>query len=208
MLSALLDRYPCLIPHRAALERARIALISAFFYGGKLLLCGNGGSAADCEHIAGELCKAFLKKRPLNKNKCKAMKKRCPALSDATLATLEGALPAIPLTSFSALLTAFGNDKDPELAFAQAVLALGKRGDVLLAISTSGNSENVLRAAEVARGLGLKVIALTGEGGGALAALADVLIEVPERETFMVQELHLPIYHWLAAEVERYFFKN
>ena len=204
-MNELLLRYPVLAPCRATITAAEETLISAFRAGGKLLLCGNGGSAADCEHISGELCKAFLKKRPLTEKRRTEMTARCPEASPL-LDGLEDALPAIPLPSLSALFTAYANDRTAELAFAQGVLALGQPGDVLLALSTSGNSKNVLAAAKVARALGLTVIALTGEGGGALAAFADVLLAVPERETFKVQELHLPVYHYLCAAVERAIF--
>jgi len=129
----------------------------------------------------------------------------CPEVAPL-LDRLEDALPAIPLTAMTALLTAYGNDREAELSFAQAVLALGKPGDVLLAISTSGNSKNILAAAKVARAIGMQVIALTGKGGGALAALSDITIAVPEGETYRVQELHLPIYHDLCAKIEEHFF--
>ena len=198
-------RYPTLDACRQEIAAAEDALLACFRAGGKLLLCGNGGSAADCDHIAGELGKAFLKKRPIPEERRAAMAERCPEVAPL-LDRLEDALPAIPLTSLTALLTAYGNDREAELGFAQATLSLGKAGDILLAISTSGNSKNVLAAAKVARALGMRVIALTGEGGGALGALADITLAVPERETFKVQELHLPLYHYLCAAVERAFF--
>ena len=204
-MKELIVRYPILDACRTEIAAAEEALVACFASGGKLLLCGNGGSAADCDHIAGELGKAFLKKRPIPEEKRAAMAERCPDVAPL-LDRLEDALPAIPLTSLTALLTAYGNDREAELAYAQATLSLGKAGDVLLAISTSGNSKNVLAAAKVARSLGMRVIALTGEGGGALAAFADVLLAVPERETFKVQELHLPIYHHLCAAVEERLF--
>ena len=204
-MKELLSRYPILAPVRDAIGAAEAALISCFSAGGKLLLCGNGGSAADCEHISGELCKAFLKKRPLPEEKRAEMTARQPDVLPL-LDSLEGALPAIPLPSMTALFTAYSNDRAAELAFAQGVLALGKPGDVLLAISTSGNSKNILAAAKVARAIGMQVVALTGEGGGALAALSDITVAVPEGETYKVQELHLPIYHHLCKEIEAYFF--
>jgi phosphoheptose isomerase len=134
------------------------------------------------------------------------MSERCEDLRDETLSKLQNALPAISLTSFNSLNTAFSNDVDADLVFAQSVFGLGKTNDVLIAISTSGNSKNVLEAARVARSIGLKVIALTGRGGGALARIADVTIRVPEDETYRIQELHLPVYHYLCAEIEKYFF--
>ena len=206
MLNDLISRYPALAPCREALEAALSLLIDTYRRGGKVLLCGNGGSAADCDHLAGELGKSFLLRRPLSEGKRAEMRRRSPGLSDDLLDLLEEGLPAIPLTTMTALLTAYANDKCPTLAFAQGVLALGRLGDTLVAISTSGNSESVLAAARIARGLGISVLALTGEGGGALASLADVLLAVPERRTFAVQELHLPVYHWLAAAVEAHFF--
>ena len=134
------------------------------------------------------------------------MKDASPTLSDETLSKLQQGLPAISLPSIAPLNAAFANDVDADLIYAQSVLALGKRGDCLLAISTSGNSKNVIEACRVARALGLSVIALTGEGGGQLRALADICICVPERETYRVQELHLPVYHALCASIERHFW--
>jgi D-sedoheptulose 7-phosphate isomerase len=204
-MNDLLLRYPTLAVCRREIAAAEDTLLACFRAGGKLLLCGNGGSAADCDHIAGELGKAFLKKRPIPEERRAAMAERCPEVAPL-LDRLEDALPAIPLTSLTALLTAYGNDREAELGFAQATLSLGKAGDILLAISTSGNSKNVLATAKVARSLGMRVIALTGEGGGALGAFADITLAVPERETFKVQELHLPLYHYLCAAVERRLF--
>ena len=158
-------------------------------------MCGNGGSAADAEHIVGELMKKFRKPRPVAEE---IAAKLPPELA----ARLEGALPAISLVSMSGLLTAFANDVAWEAAFAQQVLGLGGADDVLMALSTSGDSMNCMHAARVARAKGMRVIALTGARGGSLAALADVAIRVPANETFKVQELHLPVYHALCAYVE------
>ncbi len=202
----LINRYPALSPCMPAIEAAHELLSNCYWAGGKLLLCGNGGSCADCEHIAGELMKGFLSKRPLTKEDRMAIQEASPEISEETLSRLQKGLPAIPLTSFSALNTAFSNDVDPDLVFAQSVFALGREGDVLLCLSTSGNSRNTVRAAEIARGLGLSVIAMTGAGGGALASLADACIAVPETETYRVQELHLPVYHALCAALEDEFF--
>lgn len=201
----LIGRYPVLAACKEEIAAAKAALVACYSAGGKLLLCGNGGSAADCDHIAGELGKAFLKKRPIPASRRVGMVALCPEVAPL-LDRLEDALPAIPLTAMTALLTAYGNDREAELSFAQAVLALGKPGDVLLAISTSGNSKNILAAAKVARAIGMQVIALTGKGGGALAALSDITVAVPEGETYRVQELHLPIYHYLCARIEEHFF--
>ena len=208
MIFELFERYPALNACKKEIIKANDALIACYEAGNKVLLCGNGGSCADCDHIVGELMQGFLKKRPLTDADKEAMKKASPTLTDATLSSLQGALPAISLPSYTALGSAFCNDVDADLVYAQGVLGLGRSGDILIAMSTSGNSKNVVRAAEVARALGLTVIAMTGAGGGKLAALADVCIRVPEDETFKIQELHLPIYHVLCAEVEAHFFKE
>ena len=202
----LYQRYPALTVCRPAIDAAVTALIDGFSCGGKLLLCGNGGSCADCDHIAGELMKGFLEKRPLPSETRARMREACPALTEETLTKLQQGLPAIPLAGMAGLFTAFCNDVDPKLTFAQSVLALGQPGDMLLGISTSGNAENVLSAARVARARGLTVLALTGKTGGALKAEADIAVCVPETETYRVQELHLPVYHALCSAVEAHFF--
>lgn len=206
MIKELIERYPALECCKAEIEAARNTLIECYENGGKLLLSGNGGSSADCDHIVGELMKGFLLKRPIDESRKEQMKKRSPSLDGATLDSLQMGLPAISLTSISALNTAFSNDVDPELIYAQSVFALGKAGDVLLAISTSGNAKNVCEAAKVARAIGIKVIALTGKDGGELKSLSDVCVIAPECETYKIQELHLPIYHYICAEVEKHFF--
>jgi len=205
-MKELLSRYSALAACESDLLAARELLLRCYTAGSKLLLCGNGGSCADCDHIVGELMKGFLKKRPLSAEQKAAMQARCPQLTEDTLSRLQAGLPAISLPAITALSTAFCNDADPALVYAQSLLALAAPGDVLLAISTSGNAANVRHAAQTARGLGLLVIALTGASGGALRELADVCIRVPETETFKVQELHLPVYHWLCAAVESHFF--
>jgi len=206
MLNQLMTRYPVLEPCRETLAAAEKALVDCFASGGKLLVCGNGGSAADAEHITGELLKGFLKKRPLSEDRRSQMRQRCPLVGDKLLNGLQVGLPAIALSSLTGVNTAFANDVDPALAYAQGVMALGRPGDVLLAISTSGNAANVNHAAVTARALGLTVIALTGQGGGKLADVSEIGIFVPEKETFKVQELHLPVYHYLCAAVEEVFF--
>ena len=200
------NRYPVLKACKGEIGAAKRAWIACFAAGGKLLLCGNGGSCADCDHITGELLKGFLQKRPLTKEQKTAMRERSPQLDEQTLCRLQQGLPAVSLCALTALNTAFCNDVDPELLYAQGVLALAGERDVLLAISTSGNAKNVVQAAKVAKGLGATVVALTGADGGALRALADVCICVPERETYRVQELHLPVYHALCAAVESHCF--
>ena len=204
----LLARHGALTACIKEIEKAREALVSCYQKGGKLLLCGNGGSATACEHMAAELMKGFLKKRPIDAALATAMKENCPTLGTDVMAKLQKGLPAVALSSQTALITAFANDVDAALAFAQGVMALGGKGDVLLAVSTSGNSKNVLCAARVAKALGLAVIALTGQGGGELSTVADVCISVPADVTYKVQELHLPICHYLSAAVEATLFEE
>ncbi|MBQ7389851.1 MAG: SIS domain-containing protein [Clostridia bacterium] len=206
MIKELIKRYPALECCKEQIEAARDTLIECYEKGGKLLLCGNGGSSADCDHIVGELMKGFLLKRPINEADKARMRADSPELSDKTLNSLQMGLPAISLTSINALNSAFANDVDPELIYAQSVFALGKADDVLIAISTSGNARNVCEAARVAKAVGVKVIALTGRDGGDLKKISDVCIIAPESETYRIQELHLPIYHYLCAEVEKHFF--
>jgi D-sedoheptulose 7-phosphate isomerase len=194
-----IQRYPALEVCREAIEKTVDMICSMYRRDGKLLLCGNGGSAADCEHISGELLKGFLLLR-------KPLTEEVEGLRPEIAAGLQRGIQAIPLTSLSALSTAFGNDVAPENTFAQAVFALGSSRDVFFGISTSGNAENVCRAAEVARKKGLPTIALTGEGGGRLAPLCDVAIRVPAKETYQIQEYHLPVYHALCAQVEEDLF--
>ena len=205
MLKELLARYPVLTACEKEIVAARDALISCYKNGGKVLLAGNGGSCADCDHIVGELMKGFLKKRPLSEEKKREMK-AAYAVDDAILSSLQVGLPAISLQSLTALNSAFCNDVDPELIYAQSVLGLGKAGDVLIALSTSGNAKNVAAAVAVAKSIGMTVIGMTGAKGGRLRDMADYPIPVPETETFKVQELHLPVYHYLCAAVEAHFF--
>lgn len=170
-------------------------MLSCYKASGKVLVCGNGGSAADADHIVGELLNKFKKKRKLDPT----IAAQLPAeLADK----LVGALPAMSLVAMSATLSSISNDSNWDVAFAQQVYGLGSKGDVLIAISTSGNSANCLNAALVARAKGIRVIALTGESGGKLSPISDVSICVPETETFKIQELHLPIYHALCADLE------
>ncbi len=196
----LTGRYPALNGCRADIEAACDMMIAGFRAGGKLLTCGNGGSSADAQHIVGELMKSFVLPRRLPTD-------MCMRLNDIYLASnLQGALPAISLVGETALTTAYSNDCAPDLMFAQQVLGLGRAGDMLLGITTSGNSANVLYAAQVARAQGMKVIMLTGAGGGKAKEWADVCIAVPEKETFKVQEYHLPVYHALCLALEEEFF--
>lgn len=206
MINELIKRYPSLDSCKAEIGAARDMIIGCYENGGKLLLCGNGGSSADCDHIVGELMKGFLLKRPLPDKLKRDMRARSPELDSATLDKLQMGLPAVSLTSIGALNTAFANDVDPSLIYAQSVLSLGETGDVLIAISTSGNAKNVCEAARVARAIGMKVVALTGKDGGELKHLSDVCVIAPEYETYKIQEYHLPIYHYICAEVEKHFF--
>ena len=198
---------PSLEVCKDAIEAAKELMIDAYKKGGKLLLCGNGGSCADCDHIAGELMKGFLKKRPLSSAKKEELRTNMPSLDDELLSKLQCGLPAISLPSMTAPNSAFSNDVNPDLIYAQGVLALGKTGDILIGISTSGNSKNVCAAAKTAKATGCKVIGLTGCKGGELKEYADVCICVPESETFKIQELHLPVYHCICAMIEEYFFE-
>ena len=191
----LLERRPELASCRHDITRACEAMLTCFRSGNQVLLCGNGGSAADCEHIAGELVKRFSRPRPLAPE---LAEKLGPDLTN----NLHGALPALSLPSLVGFTTAFVNDDEPEYAFAQQVVAFGKPGDILLGISTSGNSKNILHAAKAAQALGLVTIGLTGESGGQLASSCDIMVKAPATEVPRVQELHLPVYHTLCQVVE------
>ncbi len=206
ILDQLLTRHPELEHLRSEILRSFEILIETFTAGGKLLIAGNGGSSADADHIVGELMKAFRKKRPLQERVRQSLLKQYREEGACLIEHLQGGLPALSLTAHTAFLTAFSNDSKPDLAFAQQVHTLGRAGDSLLAISTSGNSPNVVYAAMVAKSVGIKVIGLTGHTGGRLASHCDVLIPVPEEETDKVQELHQPIYHTLCGMLEEEFF--
>ena len=208
MLNELIKRYPVLDEVKEDIAKATEEMIACYENGGKVLLCGNGGSCADCDHIAGELMKGFLKKRPLSTTKKEELINNEPSLDDELLSKLQCGLPAVSLPSMTAPNSAFSNDVDPDLTYAQGVLSLGKAGDILIAISTSGNSKNVCDAAKIAKATGCKLIGLTGCKGGELKEYADVCICVPESETFKIQELHLPVYHCICAMIEEYFFKE
>jgi D-sedoheptulose 7-phosphate isomerase len=202
-LPTLFQRYPTLQACERDLRAAFDLLSAAFRSENKLLICGNGGSAADSEHIVAELMKGFLKRRPIPA----ADAAKLEAAGGKEIASrLQGALAAISLPSQISLLTAIANDGDYDLTFAQQVYGLGRAGDVLLAISTSGKSANVCNAVIVAKAFGVKSIALTGKSGGDLAPLADIAIKVPADNVAEIQELHLPVYHWLSIELEAEFF--
>lgn len=205
-IDTLIERYPKLLVCRESIQEAYDILKKAYTNGRKLLICGNGGSASDSEHIVGELMKEFKLKREVYKDQAEAMKQIDPELGSILAEHLQGALPAITLTGHSSLTTAFMNDSLPELIFAQQVNGYGKPNDVFLGISTSGNSRNVLFAAVAAKSRGMKVLGLTGYRPCRLAQLADVCIQVPETETYRIQELHLPVYHCLCMMLEEHFF--
>ena len=202
-LPSLFKRYPTLRACEGDLRAAFDLLAAAYRSGNKLLICGNGGSAADSEHIVAELMKGFLKRRPIPAGDIAKLE---AAGGKEIASRLQGALPAISLPSQMSLLSAIANDGDYSLTFAQQVYGLGRAGDVLLAISTSGKSANVCNAVIVAKAFGLKSIALTGKSGGNLAPLADIAIKVPSDNVAEIQELHLPVYHWLSTELEAEFF--
>lgn len=205
-ISELISRYPRLSILDEQLEQSVEQLIQCYRAGNKVMVCGNGGSAADALHIVGELMKAFVCKRKLSEEWQKPFSK----LPDGEYISqnLQMAFPAMSLVNETGLLTAYANDVAPDMNFAQQVFGQGNAGDVLIAISTSGNSENVLYAAEVAKAKSIQVIALTGQSGGKLREYADLLINVPETETFKVQELHLPVYHALCLAVEAEFYSE
>ena len=206
LVDELIERYPILEPGRKDITEAFHILLNCFRGQGKLLIAGNGGSAADAEHIVGELMKGFVLKREIDENLKDKLRNVDYDMGNKLSRKLQLSLPAIALCNHSSLNTAFSNDVDGQLCFAQQVLGYGKEGDVFLGISTSGNSANVLYAAIVAKAQGMKVIGLTGRGGGRLADMADVVVAVDEKETYKVQELHLPIYHCLCLMVESEMF--
>lgn len=198
-LDILLERYPALSELKQNIQTAFDCLNECYKNQNKVLLCGNGGSASDSDHIAGELLKGFRSPRKLKPEEFEA-------LGETLASNLQGSLPAISLPCLIAANTAFLNDCDPNYVFAQLTFGLGQPGDVLWAMSTSGNSVNVVLAAEVAKLKGMKVISLTGESGGKLKSKSDVCINVPEDETFKIQEYHLPVYHCLCLMLESEFF--
>ncbi|MGI5893805.1 MAG: D-sedoheptulose-7-phosphate isomerase [Candidatus Merdivicinus sp.] len=208
MEDSLFARIPELESMRPNFETAVELICHCFQKGGKLLSCGNGGSAADSEHIVGELMKGFLLKRPLTQAEQESIRKTGCADPEGFAAGLQRGLPAISLVSQTALMTAFLNDVQPDMLFAQQVFAYGVPGDVLIALSTSGNSANVVNAAIAAKAKGVKIIALTGQRESRLSALADATLRAPELETFRIQEYHLALYHALCACVEMELFEK
>lgn len=205
-VDVLIERYAELESQRENIIEAYHILEESYSNGGKLLIAGNGGSAADAEHIVGELMKGFENPRKLKEAEVEKLKHVNGELGEVLGAHLQGGLPAIALDGHFALSTAYMNDCEPLLCFAQQVNGYGREGDVFLGISTSGKSKNVLFAAVTARAKGMKVIGLTGETDSKLKEISDVCIQVPQTETYMVQELHLPVYHCLCLMLEERFF--
>jgi D-sedoheptulose 7-phosphate isomerase len=206
-ISELVERYASLSICERDIRNAYSILETSYAQGGKLLVAGNGGSAADSDHICGELLKSFIKRRLPEKSFFAELSGIDPDTGAYLEDKLQGALPALSLCNQTALMTASLNDVDGNVMFAQQVYGYGVKGDVFLGISTSGNSKDVVYAMVVAKAKGLKTIALTGKTGGKIAKLADVSIIVPENETYKIQELHLPVYHALCLQLEDRFFE-
>ncbi len=205
-LDELIERYPRLDVCKKDVEKAYLLLQKAYDDGLKLLIAGNGGSAADSEHIAGELMKRFKITRPIDRDFADKLLKIDPERGERLAKNLEKPLRAVPLTSHIAITTAYMNDADATGVFAQQMLGFGDEGDVFLAISTSGNSENIICACVVAKAMGIKIIGLTGEKESKLSKCSDICIRVPETETFKIQELHLPVYHTLCLMLESNYY--
>lgn len=205
-LDSLMIRYPKLEVCREDIVKAYNVLEGTYDNDGKLMIAGNGGSAADSEHIAGELMKRFKIARPIDDTLAKRILEVDPVRGEGLAKNLEKSLMAIPLVAHEALSTAYINDVDGYGVFAQQLMGFGRKGDTFLAISTSGNSENIMNAVVVAKAMDINVIGLTGDNGGKLREFADVTIRVPESETYMIQELHLPVYHSLCMMLEEKYF--
>ena len=202
----LIERFKELESIKGNIDLAIEAIINCYKNGNKVLIAGNGGSACDSEHIAGELLKSFVKKRPIKEE----IRKELLSFEDGEYIAdnLEAPLRAIALTSHMGLSTAYLNDRDPYLIFAQQLLAFGDKGDVFIAISTSGNAKNIIHACKVAKAMGIKIISFTNNNGGRLAEMADISIKAPAKETHIAQEYHEAIYHEICIRVEEYFFKE
>ncbi len=207
-LQNLLERHSNLMLLESDIKKAGESMIECYKKGGKVLICGNGGSSADTDHVVGELMKSFENKRPLDRklkeNLCESFGDHGKWLAD----NLQQGLPAISLSAHTSLITAISNDLGGDLIFAQQVIGYGNAGDVLLALSTSGNAQNVIYALMVAQAKGMITIGMSGETGGKMKEFCDILINVPEKRTAFVQELHLPIYHTLCRMVENELFCN
>lgn len=208
IINLLISRYPVLGEVKREMIDAYLVMEECYQHDGKMLIAGNGGSAADSEHFAGELMKRFRMPRPVPPEFADRLRSIDPERGENLARNLERGLMAIPLVAHEALTTAYINDVDGLGVFAQQLFGFGRPGDVFLGISTSGNSRNIMSATVVARALGIKVIGLTGKSGGELASVADVCIKVPADETYMIQELHLPVYHCWCLMLEEKFFGN
>ena len=207
-LDLLIERYPALSICKQSILDAYNMLVKCFSNGNKMLIAGNGGSCADSEHIVGELMKGFKLPRKCSVEFANKMKEIDSIRGKELEKKLQGALPAISLGCHQGLNTALINDVENGgvLTFAQQVYGYGTDGDVFLGISTSGNSQNVMNAMVVAKAKGMKTIGLTGKDGGELARFADLAIVVPQQDTYVIQEFHLPIYHCLCLMLEETFF--
>ncbi len=208
VLNSLIKKYPQLADVKENISEAAEMLIYCYSTGGKVLVCGNGGSCSDADHIVGELMKGFEKKRPVKGELTEKLTEIGGERGKYLSEKLQMGLPAISLTVHNALITAVANDIDGDLIFAQQVIGYGNPGDILIGLSTSGNSQNVTDAIIAAKAKGMKVIGMTGETGGKIKPFCDVLIPVPETRTLSVQELHLPVYHTLCLMVENHFFEK
>lgn len=207
MMDELLNRYPALEECRKYIEKAQELVISTYKNNGKILVCGNGGSASDSDHIVGELMKGFMLKRKVGADFVDKLKECGISGADYIAENLQGSLPAIALPSQSGILSAFANDVAPDMVYAQLTYGYANTEDLLICLSTSGNSKNVVNAAKVAKAKGAKTLAMTGERESELSRLCDITIRVPESETYKIQELHLPVYHYLCAKTEKEFFE-
>jgi D-sedoheptulose 7-phosphate isomerase len=207
-IDQLCERYPALSDLKNNISDAAEMIIDCYKNGGKLLLCGNGGSSADADHLIGELMKSFESGRPLDDSFKKRLQEISGTRGKFLALKLEHSLPAISLSSNTGLTTAISNDIDPSLVFAQQVMGYSNENDVLIGISTSGNSQNIIDACITAKALNLKVIGITGKTGGKMKHYCDVLVNVPETRTALIQELHLPVLHTICRIVENYFYSN
>ena len=206
ILTEMLNRYSQLDHLKEPIKIAAETIIKTFQNGGKLLVCGNGGSCSDADHIVGELMKSFEGRRPLSQPLQEKLKQLSPETGTMLAEKLQQGLPAISLTVHSALITAIANDISGEVIYAQQVVGFGNQGDVLLGLSTSGNSQNVIDAMIVAKAKGMTTIGMTGETGGKMREWSNILINVPEKRTAYVQELHLPVYHAICMIIETEIF--
>ncbi len=207
-IELLVQRYPVLSELEDQITQTVQLLIKTYRNGGKVLVCGNGGSAADSAHIVGELMKSFVLKRKINRSLQEKFMSVFPEDADYYINNLQEAIPSISLVNEVSLMTAYGNDNVSDLVYAQQVLGYGQPGDVLIAISTSGNSGNVLHATKVAKVLGMNVVSMTGKSGGKVKEYSDILLNVPSDITYQIQELHLPVYHAICLALEQELFHD